>query len=145
MRRVARIMDDAVEIPGLGIRIGLDPLIGLIPGLGDAAGALISAWIIVSAARLGASRSVLARMLANAGIDALTGAVPVFGDLFDFAFRANRKNLRLLEAHLADPREARRRSRRFLILASLGVSALFAALAFVLGVLLWMGIRALTR
>jgi hypothetical protein len=132
IRQVARVMDDAFTIPGTSIRIGLDPLIGLIPGAGDVVGAGINGWIIMSAARLGASRLVLTRMLANAGVDALFGAVPFLGDLFDFAFKAHRKNLRLLEEHLADPREVHRRSRSLLLVAGAGVTALLAGLALLL-------------
>lgn len=81
--------------------MGLDGLIGLIPGVGDAAGLLLSAWLMVQARRAGASRWLLARMAANAGVDTAIGAVPLLGDWFDFAFQANRRNLRLLQKHLA--------------------------------------------
>jgi hypothetical protein len=133
IRQVARVMDDAITIPGTNIRIGLDPLIGLIPGVGDVTGAAINGWIIVTAGRLGASPAVLARMLANAGIDALFGAIPFLGDLFDFGFKAHRRNLKVLEAHLADPRAAHRRSTLVLAAAGGGVVALLTGLILLTG------------
>jgi GNAT superfamily N-acetyltransferase len=101
MRRLARLMDSAIALPGTRVRIGLDPLLGLIPGAGDVASALISVYMIHHARRLGVGKQVLGAMVANAAADALLGAVPVLGDLFDFAFKANTRNLMLLEKHLA--------------------------------------------
>jgi hypothetical protein len=144
IRRIVRIMDDALEIPGLGLRIGLDPIIGLLPGAGDLLSAAVSGWVIVTAARLGASPAVLARMLGNAGVDALFGAVPFLGDLFDFAFKAHRKNLGLLEAHFADPGETRRRSRWLLMSLAGGACALLAGMAGLLAWGLWELVRLAT-
>lgn len=81
--------------------IGLDPLIGLIPGLGDLIGAGVAIWVVAEAARLGASGFVLFRMGLNIAIDTLGGAIPVAGDVFDALWKANLKNVRLLERHLA--------------------------------------------
>ena len=128
LRRVARVMDDAVEIPVLGVRIGLDPILGLVPGAGDIVGAAVGGWIVVTAARLGAAPSVVARMLLNVGVDALAGAAPVLGDLFDVAFKANRRNLRILEEHVRDPVSTLRRSRAVVWGAAGGVLALLAGL-----------------
>lgn len=111
LRRIARVMDDAVEIPLLGVRVGLDPLLGLLPGAGDILGAAVGGWIVVTAARLGAAPVVVARMLLNVGVDALAGAAPLLGDVFDIAFKANRRNLDILEEHVRDPTATRRRSR----------------------------------
>lgn len=97
---VAAWMDSRFGIPGTSWRIGLDGLIGLIPGIGDAAGAIVSGWIILEARRLGAPTPLLLKMLANLGIDMAVGAVPVAGDLFDFAWKANRRNVELLRQHL---------------------------------------------
>lgn len=99
-RRLARLLDDAIPIPGTSYRIGIDPLLGLVPGLGDVLGALLSGWLLVLARRLGAPASVLARMGLNIAVDALVGAVPVAGDLFDAGWKANVRNLRLLEGWL---------------------------------------------
>lgn len=128
LRRIARIMDDAVEIPLLGVRIGLDPLLGLLPGAGDVLGAAVGGWIVVTAARLGAAPSVVARMLLNVGVDALAGAAPLVGDLFDVAFKANRRNLGILEEHVLDPTATLRRSRVVVWGAVGGVLALLVGL-----------------
>lgn len=100
LESLAHLLDEAVRIPGLGVRIGLDGLVGLIPGIGDTATALIAGYIVVEGARAGASGGTVARMIGNVLIDYLVGAVPVAGDLFDFAFKANRRNLDLLRAEL---------------------------------------------
>jgi hypothetical protein len=128
LRRLARLADAAIPIPGTRFAIGLDPLIGLLPGLRDALGAAVSGYIVLEAARLGAGASVLLRMLVNIGIDALVGAVPVAGDLFDFSWKANLKNVALLERHLADPRGARRASRGLLVVVATAMLVLFVAL-----------------
>ena len=93
---LSRLLDTSIPLGRSGFRIGLDPLIGLIPGIGDAIGALLSGYIVLQAAYLGASRWLLIRMLGNIGIETLLGVIPVFGDLFDFVFKANQKNVALL-------------------------------------------------
>ena len=92
-RALARLLDSAVTVPGTNIRVGADSLIGLIPGLGDVAGAVLSGYIVLVATRLGAPASVVARMLLNIGIDTLVGSVPVLGDLFDVAWKSNQMNV----------------------------------------------------
>ena len=101
LRRVAEVYDTGLRIPGTNFRIGLDPLIGLVPGLGDLIGAGVAMWVLVEAAQLGASGFVLFRMVVNIAIDTLGGAIPVAGDVFDAFWKANLKNVRLLERHLA--------------------------------------------
>lgn len=120
-RRLATLLDAAVRIPGTRIRVGLDPLLGLVPGGGDVAGALLAGGVVLAAARLGAPASVLARMLGNLAVDALLGTVPLAGDLFDVAWKANLRNVHLLEEHLSDPAGARRGSRRVVLVAGLAV------------------------
>jgi Domain of unknown function (DUF4112) len=115
VERLAILLDNAIPIPGTRFRIGLDPILGLVPGLGDALGALASAWILVEAARLGASRTVLVRMLYNIAIDTLVGAVPGAGDLFDFVWKSDAKNVALLRRHLEQPDVVHRASRRLLL------------------------------
>ncbi|WP_257457982.1 DUF4112 domain-containing protein [Archangium lipolyticum] len=110
VRGLARQLDTSIRLPG-GIRIGWDALLGLIPGVGDWAGALLSSYIILQAVRLGASREVLLRMVGNVGLEALVGAVPFLGDVFDAAWKANTRNVRLLEEHLMAPAATRRASR----------------------------------
>lgn len=128
VRRLARLLDSSIPIPGTGRSIGLDPILGLIPGFGDAAGAVLSGYIILEAARLGAPRSTLLRMGANVALEALAGAVPLLGDLFDAAYKANGRNVRLLNRHLDDPAGASRAGRGWLwgILGGLALLVLAA-------------------
>jgi len=127
--RFAHWMDDGLKLPGVPLRVGLDPVLGLVPGLGDAAGAVLAAWILVEAARLGASRSTLGRMVANIALDALAGAVPLLGDAFDVVWKSNVRNVALLERHLADPARAGRADLRFVALLAGTVLVLGGALA----------------
>ena len=124
LRRFAVWLDAGIAVPGTSIRVGLDPLLGLVPGLGDAAGALLAAWILVEAIRMGASRATLARIASNIAVDALVGAVPVFGDVFDVVWKANLKNVALLERHAIDPAGAGEGDRLFVVLLVGGVAAL---------------------
>lgn len=112
LRSVAWLMDNSIPLPG-GYRIGADALIGLIPGIGDALGALISAYLINEARTMGAPRSVLLRMTGNVMIETVIGAIPFAGDLFDAAFKANMRNLALLERYAVNPVASRRSSRWF--------------------------------
>ena len=126
-------MDGAVGVPGTRFRIGLDPLLGLIPGVGDLAGAALSGYIVTIAARLGAPPSVLARMLGNVAVDMLIGAIPGVGDLFDFGWKANTRNLALIERYRDAP-ERVRRSSRLAVAAALGGIGLLVAGGIWLGV-----------
>jgi hypothetical protein len=100
IRRLADWLDARFVVPGTGWRFGLDGLIGLVPGVGDTLLTVVSLYIVAEAWRLGARKRTVARMLANVAVDAGVGAVPVAGDLFDFFWKANRRNLALLEADL---------------------------------------------
>lgn len=100
LEELAHLMDEAVGIPGTELRVGLDPLVGLVPGAGDTLTAVVSLWIVFRARRLGVSRGVLLKMAANVAIDWLVGSIPVLGDLFDFGWKANRRNLRLMRRDL---------------------------------------------
>jgi hypothetical protein len=104
VRLLSRLLDEQFRIPGTTYRVGLDGLLGLLPGAGDAIGALLSAYILYEAIRLGAPKTVLLRMVTNIGIDTLGGAIPVVGDIFDVAWKANKKNAALLHAYLASQR-----------------------------------------
>jgi hypothetical protein len=106
LRLLSRVLDAQWSIPGTRYRVGLDGLVGLIPGVGDAAGALLSTYILYEAMRLGAPRGVLLRMAANIALESVVGALPVVGDLFDVAWQANTKNVALLQAALAARRTA---------------------------------------
>ena len=139
LRRIAWILDNSIPLPG-GFRVGLDAVVGLLPGVGDAIGALFSAYIINEARALGAPRSVLLRMMGNVLLETVIGAVPFAGDVFDAAFKANVRNLALLERYHLDPRGSRRRSRwlvaGFTLLLALLVLALIAIpVLLVMGVL----------
>jgi hypothetical protein len=130
---VARVLDDLVRVPLTRRRVGLDPLIGLVPGLGDWAGWVAAAHLLVAAARLGAPASVILRMAGNALLDAVVGSVPVLGDLFDLGWKANRRNLVLLERLVTDPRAAKRSSRLLVgtvLLVTFGVTVITAVGAF---------------
>jgi hypothetical protein len=103
LQRVARLaywLDDRFRIPGTRRRIGVDGLLGLIPGIGDTATALVASYIVLEAARLGAPKTLLARMIANVGVDYVVGLVPLVGDLADLGWKANRRNARMLRDHL---------------------------------------------
>jgi hypothetical protein len=136
IRRLSYLLDNSIAIPGTRYRIGLEAIIGLVPGLGDLVGGGFSAWIILEAARLGASPSLLARMGWNLLVDAAVGAIPLLGDLFDAGFKANMRNLALLDRHVEGPAASRRASRRFiavlaLLLVLLLVGAATLAVLFV--------------
>ena len=123
LRALAWLLDNSIELPG-GYRIGLDALLGLIPVVGDAIGALISAYIVHEARAMGASRSILLRMVGNIFIETVVGSIPFAGDLFDAAYKANARNLALLERHRLDPSRSRRNS-RFVVAAFAVGAALF--------------------
>lgn len=97
--RLSQLLDNAFAIPGTRFRIGLDGIIGLIPGIGDAAGAVLSIYVILQAARLGLPVSTLLRMLGNVAIETVVGAVPIVGDIFDIVWKANIRNMALLRGH----------------------------------------------
>jgi hypothetical protein len=101
IRLLSHLLDAQFRLPGTRYRLGLDGLLGLIPGVGDILGTCLSVYIVYEASRLGAPRALLLRMLANLGLDTLVGAVPVAGDIFDIAWKANQKNVALLETYLA--------------------------------------------
>ncbi|RVV99105.1 DUF4112 domain-containing protein [Mesobaculum littorinae] len=99
LERLAERMDAAFRLPLIGTRIGWDGILGLLPGIGDAAAFGPAGYIIYRAMQMGAPRPVLARMAANAGVDAVVGTVPLIGDLLDIGLKANRRNVRLLRRH----------------------------------------------
>lgn len=104
VRLLSRLLGEQFRIPGTTYRVGLDGLLGFIPGIGDAAGALLSTYILYEAIRLGTPKALLFRMIANIGIDTVGGAIPVVGDIFDMAWKANKKNAALLHAYLTSQR-----------------------------------------
>jgi hypothetical protein len=135
LRTITTLFDQAFVLPGTKWRFGLDALFGLVPGLGDIAGALVAVFALRVARRLNAPPAVQMHMLSNIALDALVGMVPILGDIFDFAFKAQTRNLALLDAYIATPHRAARRSRRGLWLIALATLIVFATLT-ALGV--WM-------
>jgi hypothetical protein len=126
LHRVGYLLDDSIAIPGTRFRLGLDALIGLVPGVGDLVGGLLSLYIIVEAHRMGVPQSLLARMGWNVALDTLVGEVPILGDLFDVGFKANLRNLALLDGFARRPGDLRRSSRRLLWAIIVGVVLLTA-------------------
>ena len=131
LRALTKALDSAFQIPGTRFRFGLDPIIGIVPGIGDAIGAVLSAVIVFQSARLGVSRSTLLRMMGNVLLDTVVGEIPLLGDLFDVGWKANTKNLNLLEAHLQRPGDTTRSSRSLLLLVGAGLVLIVAAVAVV--------------
>jgi hypothetical protein len=136
LRRVGWMLDSTFKVPGTGIRFGLDSLIGLVPGLGDLVGGALSLYIIAESARLGVPRGLLLRMGWNVALDTFVGEVPILGDLFDVAWKANMRNLALLEGHLQQPVASARSSRGFVVVLCLGLLLLTVG-AITLAVLLF--------
>ena len=124
---LARVLDSAAGIPGTKLRVGLDPLLGLIPGAGDLVGAALSGYIVLTGVQLGASRTVVLRMLANVALDTLVGTVPVLGDLFDAGWKSNVRNVALIERHVAEPSATRTSSRLMVGVVALLLLLLAAA------------------
>ena len=127
---LARWMDSAFQIPGTGIRFGLDAIVGLIPGIGDTVTSMVSLYILHAASRYGVPRVTLLRMAMNIGIDWIFGAIPLVGDAFDIYWKANLKNVDLLRRHVVATAPEQRRARRgdWLVVAGLSI-ALLALLA----------------
>jgi hypothetical protein len=146
IRALARFLDSSMSIPGTGWRFGFDAVVGLVPVVGDLIGGVLSGYIILQAARAQVPVLTLARMLVNLGIDVLVGAVPALGDLFDAAWKANMKNLELLERHVSVSAPPAQKSRSVIGSVALALVALvlIVGAGFVLSVfvfrLLW-GLR----
>lgn len=136
LRGMATLLDSAVRVPGTRVRFGLDAVLGLVPGVGDVAGGLASAWVLLEAARLGANRALLVRMLGNVVVEIVVGAVPLLGDLFDVGWRANVRNVDLLERHLGSRPLVGRSPRQVGLLFVSGLlTVLFAAVVLVVWLL----------
>ncbi|MDX2228655.1 MAG: DUF4112 domain-containing protein [Leptolyngbyaceae cyanobacterium bins.349] len=144
IRTMAHLLDNALAIPGTKFRVGIDPLLSLFPGAGDWLSTLISAYIVLESLRFGLPRQILLKMMSNLFLDAAGGTIPVAGDLFDVTWKANHRNLMLLEAHLQDPLPQRPADRGFVILMVLLVIALLTAvtlLALFVGRWFWQQVQ----
>ncbi len=122
IRSLSYWLDNAIPIPGTGYRVGLDPILGLIPGGGDIIGAILAAYLVFKGVQLRLPASSLGRMVWNIVLEMVVGLIPVVGDLFDFAWKANAKNLELLEAHLDDPQIGQEGDRWFFVLVLGGLA-----------------------
>ncbi len=137
---LALIMDDLLRLPGTKLRFGLDPIIGLIPGLGDLASAIVSGLSLVYAAQFGVPKVLLARMSCNILVNELVGIIPGVGDAFSFWFKSNARNYELLRQHFDAPVKTRRRDWLFvafvLVLLAVGLCAGLVVSYFVLRALI---------
>jgi len=127
--KLSHLLDSSIPLPG-GFRIGLDGILGLIPGVGDAIGTLLSAMILYQAHQRGVPKMILLRMLINVVVDAVIGAIPVAGDIFDFFWKANMKNAALLDSYEASPERTYRRSAVTSIAVLVGVIMLVALMVY---------------
>lgn len=104
MRTVARLLDESIRVPGTSFRVGIDPILGVLPGAGDTVAAGLSLYIVMESARLGVSTATLLRMLGNIAVDTVGGSIPLLGSVFDAVWKANRRNVELAVRELAtDP------------------------------------------
>jgi hypothetical protein len=133
LRQLSHVLDNAIPIPGTGYRIGIDPILGLLPGAGDTVAGALSAYIVVEAARMGVPRETLLRMASNIILEVVLGSVPMLGDFFDATWKANARNIALLENHVDTPQSNRQPNRTgdrtFLILLILGLAVVIIGFA----------------
>jgi hypothetical protein len=130
---MTHLLDELIEVPGTSIKVGLDPVIGLIPVAGDALSALAGGWVILEASRFGLPRVVLARMVVNLALDLGIGAIPLLGDAYDLLFRSNSRNLALFRKHALDPAASTR-----------GEQALFIGLGLLIIGIVWLVVMAMS-
>ena len=128
LQQLAWLLDSSIPVPGTKLTVGIDALIGLFPVIGDLIGVALSSYILSQAARLGAPRSVVTRMAFNIGVEGVVGIIPFAGDVFDAAFKANQRNVQLLDQWLDEPRRTERSTRAF---AAMIIVALLTLLVLV--------------
>ena len=129
LQQMSHVLDKAIAIPGSNIRVGLDPILGLLPGGGDVVTGLLSVYIVFEAAKMGLPAPTLGRMGFNILLDVLSGMVPVLGDLFDVGWKANSQNVALIEKHVATPAPSRAADKAFAILMIAALVALVVGVA----------------
>ena len=110
LEKLAWLLDSSIKIPGTNRTIGLDGIIGLVPGIGDVFAGLLSGYIIIKALLMGLPIFVIGQMVVNMIIEGVVGVIPFFGDIFDFIFKSNRRNVKLMQRYLEDPKETAERS-----------------------------------
>lgn len=128
--KLAWLLDNSIKIPGTSWKIGLDGILGLIPGIGDLAAGGLSTYILYQAVKMKVPRAIIARMGLNVLLESVIGVIPIFGDLFDFVFKANQRNVDLMRKYVLNPRETTRQSTLTLI-------ALVVFFFVVLGLMVW--------
>lgn len=139
LRRLSYILDSAIPIPGTRLRVGLDPLLGLLPGAGDFLGTALSAYIVIESARLGVPRAALVEMVSNILFETVLGTVPVVGDVVDAAWKANVKNIKVLEEHLHVPEQRKQGDWLFLALLLGGLLLIVMLIAAIsVAILRWL-------
>jgi hypothetical protein len=139
LQRLEIVLDEAFRIPGTQFRFGIDGIIGLVPGLGDVLAGLLSLIIPLAAWIRGVPYVTLMRMAVNLGIGVLIGTIPLFGDIFDIAWKPNRRNYQLMQRHLGEPRQHTWRDWTFLLLLAAGLGLVFAIpIVLVVGFLSWL-------
>ena len=139
LHRLEILLDEAFQIPGTRIRFGWDGIIGLIPGLGDVLGGLLSLVIPLAGWVRGVPYVTLVRMAVNLAIGVLLGSVPLFGDIFDIFWKANRRNYLLLRRHLGEPRRHTARDWTFLLLFTFVLALVFAVpVAIAIWLIIWL-------
>ena len=132
LERVTHALDELVGVPGTSVKVGLDPIVGLIPVVGDVISGVVGTWVIAEAARFGIPRIVVARMTVNLVVDLAIGLIPFLGDLFDLAFRSNSRNLALFRRHALEPDASTR-----------GEATFFVGVALLLIGVLWLIVTAI--
>ena len=121
LRNLSHVLDNAIALPVIGYRIGLDPLIGLLPGGGDLMTGIISIYVVIEAARLGVPAATLGRMGLNILIEVILGTIPMVGDFFDVVWKANVRNVALLERHIHNPRPSGKADQVFAVVLITGL------------------------
>ena len=130
LRRVSHLLDNAIPIPGTKYRIGLDPILGLIPGGGDFISSIFAGYVVFKSAQMGVPQETLVKMAANIVFDTVAGTVPVAGDLLDVTWKANVKNIELLDAHLGSPEQGKKADWLFVAALLLGLMLIVGGVIF---------------
>ena len=130
LRRISHLLDNAIPIPGTKYRIGLDPILGLIPGGGDLISSIFAGYVVFKSAQMGVPQETLVKMATNIVFDTFAGTVPVAGDLLDVTWKANVKNIELLDAHLGSPEPAKKANWLFVAALLLGLMLIVGGVIF---------------
>ncbi|WP_411728057.1 DUF4112 domain-containing protein [Methyloglobulus sp.] len=139
LERWAWLLDNSIRIPGTSIKMGLDSLIGLIPGIGDITGGALSSYILLQAVNTGVSPIVIARMAVNIVLDTLIGMIPLVGDIFDISFKANLRNIELMTSYFNSPQEAVKRNTISIVIISISlISALVIIVWITIKIFVWL-------